>query len=167
MHREPGARGAWPEEDGFTLLELMMVILIIAIMIAVLMPTFMGATTRAKDRATQASLTNALQDAKDQFTAQQGDYSAVTPATLAGEERSLTFVASGANPSSANTISVLQAPAGNTAQIILASVSKSGTCFYVLDDETATALYAQLPAAGGCQALGAPAPGAAAWQAKW
>ena len=45
-------------EGGFTLIELMVVVLIIAILIAI--PTFLGARTRAQNRAAQASLRNAL-----------------------------------------------------------------------------------------------------------
>ena len=47
-------------EGGFTLIELMVVVLIIAILIAIAIPTFLGARTRAQDRAAQASLRNAL-----------------------------------------------------------------------------------------------------------
>jgi type IV pilus assembly protein PilA len=167
MQREhSGARGARLEQDGFTLLELMMVILIIAILIAVLIPVFLGATNRAKDRAVQTSLASALKGAKSSYLDQQ-DYSQVTLAALTQNTGGLTFVPAGTNPSSASTVSVLQAPAGNTQQVILAGQSKSGTCFYVLDDESASALYAKLPIAGGCAATGAPIPGAAAWQPSW
>jgi type IV pilus assembly protein PilA len=51
-------------EGGFTLIELMVVVLIIAIAI----PTFLGARTRAQDRAAQASLRNALVAAKSIYT---------------------------------------------------------------------------------------------------
>ena len=47
-------------EGGFTLIELMVVVLIIAILIAIAIPTFLGARTRAQNRAAQASLRNAL-----------------------------------------------------------------------------------------------------------
>ena len=36
-------------EDGFTLIELMVVVLIIAILIAIAIPTFLGAQNKAKD----------------------------------------------------------------------------------------------------------------------
>src|SRR5680860_839660 len=51
-------------EDGFTLIELMVVILIIAILIAVAIPTFLGFRERAQDRAAQSELRTALTTAK-------------------------------------------------------------------------------------------------------
>ncbi|MHB8512537.1 MAG: prepilin-type N-terminal cleavage/methylation domain-containing protein, partial [Actinomycetota bacterium] len=39
------------EESGFTLIELMVVVLIIAILIAIAIPTFLGARQRAQNRA--------------------------------------------------------------------------------------------------------------------
>lgn len=48
------------DERGFTLIELMVVVLIIAILLAIAIPTFLGARERANARATQSNLRNAL-----------------------------------------------------------------------------------------------------------
>ena len=69
-------------EEGFTLIELMVVVLIIAILIAIAIPTFLGARERAQDRASQSSLRNALTAAKTAYT-DASDYSASTDADLA------------------------------------------------------------------------------------
>lgn len=166
MHREhpPGARGAWQEEDGFTVLELMMVIMIIGILIAVLAPVFLGATTRAKDRALESNLTTALTAAKVVYT-DKTDYTLATPAMLTTQTGALTYLAGNVAPNTPSAVSVLPV---NADQLVLAGYSKSGNCFYILDDETgAGTRYAKLPGAGGCAANGAPLPADVAWKSTW
>jgi type IV pilus assembly protein PilA len=159
------ARAARTREDGFTLLELMMVVLIISILIAIAVPTFFSATSRAKDRAAQSTLRNATTGAKGVFLANNTFPTAVAaPGALTAEIGNLTFVVGTANPTSQNVVSVLPT---STTQIVLAGQSKSGTCFYVLDDEAAgTTLYAALPGAGGC-AANTITPTDPAWKTTW
>src|ERR1043165_3913889 len=64
-------RNRGEREQGFTLIELMVVVLIIAILIAIAIPTFLGAQDRARDRGAQSDLRNALTAAKTVAT----DYS--------------------------------------------------------------------------------------------
>jgi prepilin-type N-terminal cleavage/methylation domain-containing protein len=54
-------------EAGFTLIELMVVLLIIAILLAIAIPTFLGVTGSAKDRASQSTLTNVLTETVAQY----------------------------------------------------------------------------------------------------
>ena len=61
-------------EEGFTLIELMVVVLIIAILIAIAIPTFLGAQNRARDRGAQSDLRNALTAAKVLATDHGGLY---------------------------------------------------------------------------------------------
>src|SRR5215831_84102 len=75
MQREhTGAREAHPEEAGFTLIEMMVVILIIAILIAMAIPQFLAARTRADDRATQSDLRNGLTAEKTVYVDTQQYY---------------------------------------------------------------------------------------------
>jgi type IV pilus assembly protein PilA len=61
-------REASQDDKGFTLIELMVVVLIIAILIAIAIPTFLGLRERAQDRAAQAELRDALTAAKAFYT---------------------------------------------------------------------------------------------------
>ena len=58
-------------EEGFTLIELMVVLLIMAILLAIAIPTFLSVTNGAKKTATQSDLTNALQSATALYTKTQ------------------------------------------------------------------------------------------------
>src|SRR5688500_16319354 len=80
------------EEDGFTLIELMVVVLIIAILIAIAIPTFLGAQDRARDRAAQSDLRNGITAAKTIATDDAGLMSSVDEATLEAAEGSIDFV---------------------------------------------------------------------------
>jgi type IV pilus assembly protein PilA len=80
-------------EAGFTLLELMVVVLIIAILLAVAIPSFVGAQERARDRAAQSDLRNALTAAKVLAVDDGGQLTGVTEATLATAGTALTFAA--------------------------------------------------------------------------
>jgi type IV pilus assembly protein PilA len=117
------------EEQGFTLIELMVVVLIIAILIAIAIPTFLGARNRANDRAAQSSLRNALTAAKTSFT-DTSDYSGATAAVLHGIEPSLTFVVGAST--GFKVVSVV-APGAAAATWWAEVKSKSGTCFGIED----------------------------------
>jgi type IV pilus assembly protein PilA len=116
-------------DEGFTLIELMVVVLIIAILIAIAIPTFLGARKRAQDRAAQSSLRNTVTAAKAIFTDNE-DYTAATQSALTDGEPAITFVASGAAAVDSTTVSSTATDVNN---FYGASFSKSGKCWFVRD----------------------------------
>ncbi len=165
MEREYNdARAVVTSEAGFTLIELMMVVLIIAILIAVLMPTFLGASRRANDRAMQTSLRNSLVAAKAVYV-NGASYTLANPATLNAEGVPVQFVDAGTPPTGQNMISVNPVSAD---YIVFAGQSKSSRCFYIADDASGPGTrYADGAPIAGCPATSAPAAGDAAWKAQW
>jgi type IV pilus assembly protein PilA len=81
------------EEDGFTLIELMVVVLIIAILMAIAIPTFLGAQNKAKDRAAQSDLRNAITAVRTIATDDSGLFTNVNAVNLLAAEGGLTFAA--------------------------------------------------------------------------
>jgi len=121
-------------EEGFTLIELMVVVLIIAILIAIAIPTFLGARTRAQNRAAQSDLRNGLTSEKTVYTDSQL-YSA-TVATMKGIEPSLNWeTTTPAATDPANSVEVTVSTSGQ--ELCLAARSASGTTFYLVDVATA------------------------------
>src|ERR1700674_3224671 len=113
-------------EDGFTLIELMVVVLIIAILLAIAIPTFLGARSKAQDRAAQSNLRNALTAEKTYYVDNQA-YSDNTSSNLTKIEPSLTYTGSVAPTVGAVAVTVNLT--GDT--VTLAAKSASGTCFYL------------------------------------
>ncbi|MGD9701846.1 MAG: type II secretion system protein [Acidimicrobiia bacterium] len=154
-------------EDGFTLIELMVVVLIIAILLAIAIPTFLGAQNKAKDRSAQSSLRNALTAAKTIY-ADTADYTTADVAALGAVEPSLTFAAAATDSAVPKTVSVN----GPSETVFYgAAMSATKTCFYI-KDEVATGggtLYYKVDKPAGDVCSGSAAAGfpAANWVASW
>ncbi|MGE0877960.1 MAG: prepilin-type N-terminal cleavage/methylation domain-containing protein [Acidimicrobiia bacterium] len=69
-HPVPGRRS----EDGFTLIELMVVVLVIAVLVGAAVPTMLGARTRGQDGAAKSNLRASLEVAVSYATANAGTW---------------------------------------------------------------------------------------------
>ncbi len=128
-----GPRADPNHEAGFTLIELMVVVMIIGILIVIAIPNFLGAKARAQDRATQASIRNALSAAKVLFS-DRGNYSSVDAASMTAVEPSLSYEASNVSSTGPQDVGVWNF-ATNVASdsVSFAALSRTGTCFFAKD----------------------------------
>ena len=123
------------DDAGFTLIELMVVVLVIAILLAIAIPTFLGARERSQDRAAQSNLRNALTAAKVLFV-DSGTYAGATTTNLGNIEPGLSFLGSTVVSDAENKISV-EISSSSTIWAAAAK-SDSGTCWLIKDDSDST-----------------------------
>jgi type IV pilus assembly protein PilA len=131
------------DERGFTLIELMVVVMIIAVLVALALPTFIGTRTRAQDRAAQSDVRNA-------FAAEKAYYSdtltyTTVPAEMTAIEAAITYVA-GDTPLTTGVVYLHLHPIPN--EIFVSAMSTSGTCFYLREIDGAGAQFATDPSCG-------------------
>ena len=113
------------EDDGFTLIELMVVVLIIAILLAIAIPTFLGARDQANARSTQSNLRNALTAEQTSWTNSQSfvaDASTIEP--------SLKWETSAANLTSGGK-DVFASPTTSGNGVVLEGWAKDGNCYAI------------------------------------
>ena len=77
-------------EDGFTLVELMVVVAILAVLLLMSLSTFAGVKARAQDSAAKQGAAKALETGRIVFT-DQATYSTADTATLAAAEPGMQF----------------------------------------------------------------------------
>jgi type IV pilus assembly protein PilA len=152
-------------ENGFTLIELMTVVLIIAILIAIAIPIFLGARTRASDRHAESIVRDALVAGHIAFSDGQ-TFSGITPGALKAAETELSFVGGSATATAGSQqISVGSGTNGADGYLVLASRSASGTCFAAVVTDSTGARFRE--ATGSTCAADDFDPTAGGWQDAW
>lgn len=155
-------------EEGFTLIELMVVVLIIAILIAIAIPTFLGAQNRARDRGAQSDLRNALTAAKTIATDAAGLFqvgtTAISATDLEAAEGALDYVAvASADTTSVGFVVSANADSTTNGQITFVKESASGTFFGISASSDGTVTYCRGAAVTACDAYNDTGYGATPW----
>jgi type IV pilus assembly protein PilA len=147
-----------PSEDGFTILELVVVVAIIALVMSVAAPTFNAARATAQEHAAQANIRTALVAANTAYiTTPDQSFSFVTPAALAAAEPSLKW-SSTQQTSGPGTIAALNGQVAETGEWALGLVvdAGDGTCWYAFQSDNASPMYGSSHKNGGtCDAADA------------
>jgi type IV pilus assembly protein PilA len=153
-------------EAGFTLIELMVVLLIIAILLAIAIPTFLGVSKSANDRAAQSNLTNAVTESAAIFqNAGQAyplgttttNYSASAPEFSWVDGSAATGLSLGQSSISVDAFAVAGEASTAYQGVALAVLSsKTSTCWYVVNLQ-ATPTLSGYPNAGTFYAKGTAA----------
>lgn len=152
-------RRARPGEDGFTLVELMVVVVVVAALLAVAIPSMLTARGRAEDRAAQGRLRTGYAAEKLHYLGQtNGATYTADPAALSALEPSVAFEPGA--PAESDRVYVTLS-AGSPATLYLAAKSTSGRCWYLRQNPLlGTVDFAGDPAC--------PAPSdALTWRGRW
>lgn len=123
-------------DHGFSLIELMVVVVVVAVLLAVAVPQMLGARQRAEDKAVRSNLRAALSLASVFAAANGGQYP--TDTQLASEDSSMTFAAGTSWLTAPRHVSIW----GGTTSFTAASLSSSGQqCLSVSTSSTAQPLW--------------------------
>jgi type IV pilus assembly protein PilA len=140
------------DEQGFTLIELMVVVLIIAILLAIAIPTFLSARNSANARSAQSDLRNSITAEQEYWTNNQSFTD--VPATIKGIESSINWVNAAATTTVPNTVNVLAGDGGNA--VMVQAQGHDGKCYTVeVSNDPAASFTGYNVATGNCAALAA------------
>jgi prepilin-type N-terminal cleavage/methylation domain-containing protein len=156
-------------EDGFTLVELMVVVVILGVLMLMATSTFNGVKKRAQDSAARQTAAKALEVGRIVFT-DSATYATVTAAELSATEPNIAFkdeVTPSDDPGTASTDVPDRATTGYT--FVAAVWSDSGKCYFIRDWITFGIGYAVLPNAttADCVASAATTNPAVVFSTRW
>ena len=119
------------DQDGFTLVELMVVVVIIALLMAISVPVFLGLQRRAQNRGAQSSLRDAFTAARS-FHTDQDSFAGFDAAEGEDIEHTLQWA-----DGPANAHRQINIEAATATEVILTMLSSSGQIFCMADSSTA------------------------------
>jgi type IV pilus assembly protein PilA len=145
-------------DEGFTLIELAVVILIIGILLLLAIPSFLGVRKKAQDKAAQSSLKVLLTDAKAIY-GDANSYTAAGVTGLQGAEPGYSIVADTVSSSGPKIISVAVNAAGTEWKA--ASWAQSSNCFFIADSDATGTSFARTNGAANTACTAGTTPGTA------
>jgi type IV pilus assembly protein PilA len=132
-------------DDGFTLIEVLVVVLVIGILVAIAIPSFLTQTTKAEDVRVKSELSTAQAAIESYSTEHDGKYTGATVADLRDAEPTLNDAASLA----------VDAATDGGYTLSLRSEAGSGTTFRLRRKDDGTMAHTcDAPGTGGCRAGG-------------
>ncbi|MBM3696504.1 MAG: prepilin-type N-terminal cleavage/methylation domain-containing protein [Actinobacteria bacterium] len=135
--------------EGFTLIELMVVVMIIAVLIAIAIPSFLGFRKSAQDRSAQSELRNVLL-AEKAYWLENGDYTE-TAADITALEPNAVIAAAPADGV------YLDLNAASADIVCLVRTSASGNHFAIWESSTVGTFYGATNLAAAACPAAAPA----------
>jgi type IV pilus assembly protein PilA len=128
------------QERGFSLVELMVVILIVAILIALAVPTFLGFVRRADDISAKEAAALTIRVARG-LQDDDSTYTSLTPAVLGAAEPSLTFV-DGATSSTGPLVVSHDVVGPDT--LYVSVYSRAEACYFIRDNLNTGTTYGDI-----------------------
>jgi type IV pilus assembly protein PilA len=119
--------------EGFTLIELMVVVMIIAVLIAIAIPSFLGFRKSAQDRSAQSDIRNVLL-AEKAFWLEDGDYTE-TAGDITALEPNATVAAAPADGV------FIDLNGASTDIVCVVRTAESGNTFAIWESATAGTFY--------------------------
>lgn len=129
-------------DEGFTLIELMVVVMIIAVLIAIAIPSFLGFRKSAQDRSAQSELRNVLLSEKA-YWLDQGDYTE-TDDDITAFEPNANLAAAPADGV------VLQLNADSSDIVCMTRTAESGNTFAIWESSSAGTYYGATDLSAAC-----------------